>query len=107
MQSVAAIILVVIFALPVFVRVWKSWREIFQKKIDPLPLREPELIQQTPWLITTLTTMSVNSQGNHIAITAIEKDIASLHRLAKDNSQKLDAILRLLRQRASKAARQK
>jgi hypothetical protein len=54
MQNVIAFLIVFLLAMPLLRAGWKEFRKK-EPAISPIAFAPPALIQETPWLITTLT----------------------------------------------------
>lgn len=65
----------------------------------PSPPPPQEVVQQTPWLITTLTTIGVQSQTMQRDIDAIEQAFGHVHREMSALREIMERIEKLLRGR--------
>lgn len=93
-QNVIAFLIILLLALPI---IRAGIREFRAERRPPDPM-----IQQTPWLITTLNKIDLQTQEAQRDIDAIERALGQIHRDLSAVGEAVAAITRLLRARKSR-----
>lgn len=95
-QSLIAFLIILALALPLIRGGLRHFRSP-----SPQPVPEP-LIQQTPWLITTLSKIDLQTQEAQRDIDAIERALGQIHRDISGVREVTDGIAKLLRARKNR-----
>jgi hypothetical protein len=92
MQNVIAFLIVLCLAAPLIRAGWREFKNREKKpEALPAPAPAPELIQQTPWLIETLTRIQLE-------IEQLGRDVAKV-------SSQVDVVDKIMRRRAAQKPR--
>lgn len=119
MPSILAIVIVVVLAAPLAVRIWKSWRDLFRRSDDDrderrvhsnwrsnnefaYDLRNSELIQRNPWLISELINIDVQVQSTNNILNEIKNELEAVKKIATEARDKTQVTISILRRKNSR-----
>jgi hypothetical protein len=119
MQSIAALILVVILALPLCVRIWNSWSDLFRRDGDDrerrhdrdrsreddfvYDIRNSEIIRHNPWVISELINIDAQVQNMVHMMTAMRAELSEVKAIATAARDKSELVIRMMRRKPPKA----
>lgn len=108
-SSIVAVLIIALLAIPPLLKVWKAWKELKVEDHHPAAPSDP-IIQQTPWLITTLNGIDIRIQSVERDTDAMQIDLRALVTAVTDvrNELKtvvsrLDSTIKLLRGRQNRS----
>jgi hypothetical protein len=120
MQSIAALLLVIILALPLCIRIWNSWSDLFRRDVDrgdrsrsrerlrhddfTYDIRNSEIIQRNPWVITELVNIDVQAQAILNILNDVKLELSEIKSIAIAARDKSEITIRMLRRKPQKPA---